>query len=186
MLLRKGTQSLGAFWTVQKSRFANHHPYELKVSVFPLKNTTTPEGLLGVAPSGAPLFISDLYTGSISDKDITKQSGILELLKKGDDCMADKGFNIKDLLEPIGVTLNIPPFLSDKAQFNEEKVENTQSIASVRIHVERATSRIKMYKIITNVVPLSLAGVLNQIWTVCYMLLLFQSPIIDQEKYEED
>ena len=37
--------------------------------------------------------------------------------------MADKGFNIKDLLEPIGVTLNIPPFLSDKAQFNEEEVE---------------------------------------------------------------
>ena len=27
--------------------------------------------------------------------------------------MADEGFNIKDLLEPIGVTLNIPPFLSD-------------------------------------------------------------------------
>ena len=142
--------------------------------------------MLGIAPSGAPVFISDLYTGSTSDKDITKQSGILELLEKGDDCMEDKGFHIKDLLEPIGVTLNIPPFLSDKAQVNEEEVENTQSVASVRIHVERAISRIKMYKIITNVVPLSLAGVLNKIWTVCCMLLLFQSPIIDQEKYEGD
>ncbi|KAL9956114.1 hypothetical protein ACROYT_G037543 [Oculina patagonica] len=101
--------------------------------------------------------ISDLYTGSISDKDITKQSGILELLEKGDDCMADKGFNIKDLLDPIEVTLNIPSFLSDKGQFDEEEVENTQSVASVRIHEERAISRIKMYKIITNVVPLSLA-----------------------------
>ena len=100
--------------------------------------------------------------------------------------MADKGFNIKDLLEPRGVTLNIPPFLSDKAQFNEEEVKNTQSVASVRIHVERAISRIKMNKIITNVVPLSLAGVLNQIWTVCCMLLLFKSPIVDQEKYEGD
>ena len=57
--------------------------------------------------------------------------------------------NIKDLLEPIGVTLNIPPFLSDKAQINEEEVENTQSVASVRIHVETAISRIKMYKITT-------------------------------------
>ena len=55
----------------------------------------------------------------------------------GDDCMADKGFNIKDLLEPIVVTLNVPPFLSDKAQFNEEEVENTQSVASVRIHVNQ-------------------------------------------------
>ena len=57
--------------------------------------------------------------------------------------------NIKDLLEPIGVTLNIPLFLSDKAQINEEEVENTQSVASVRIHVETAISRIKMYKITT-------------------------------------
>ena len=89
------------------------------------KNTTTAKGLLGIAPSGAPVFISDLYTGSISDKEVTKQSGILELLEKGDDCMADKGFNIKDVMEPIGMTLNIPPFLSDKAQFNEEEAEHT-------------------------------------------------------------
>ena len=90
-----------------------------------------------------------IFTLVVFQIDTTK-SGILELLKKGDDCTADKGFNIKDLLEPIGVTLNIPPFLSDKAQFNEEEAENTQSVASIRIHVERATSRIKMYQIITN------------------------------------
>ena len=84
--------------------------------------------------------------------------------------MADKGFNIKDLLVQIEVTLNTPPFLSEKGQFDEEKVETAQSIASVWIHVERAISRIKMYKIINNVVPLSLAGVLNQIWTLCCML----------------
>ena len=77
--------------------------------------------------------------------------------------MADKGFNIKDLLEQIEVTLNTPPLLSEKGQFNEEEVETTRSVASVRIHVERAISRIKMYKIINNVVPLSIAGVLNQI-----------------------
>lgn len=55
------------------------------------------------------------------------------------------------------MTLNIPPFLSEKGKFDEEEVETAQSIASVRIHVERAISRIKMYKIINNVVPLSLS-----------------------------
>ena len=110
-----------------------------------------------IALSGAPAFISHLYTESISDIDITRQSGILELLEKGDDYMADKGLNIKDLLDPNEVTLNIPPFLSEKGQFDEEEVETTQSIASVRIHVERAIGRIKMYKIINNVVPLSLS-----------------------------
>ena len=67
-----------------------------------------------IALSGAPVFISHLYTGSISDIDITRQSEILELLEKGDDYMADKGLNIKDLLDPNEVTLNIPPFLSEK------------------------------------------------------------------------
>ena len=99
--------------------------------------------------------------------------------------MADKGFNIKDLLVQIEVTLNTPPSLSEKGQFDEEEVETTQSVASVRIHVERAISRIKMYKSINNVVPLSLAGVLNQIWTLCCMLLLFQSPNINQENEED-
>ena len=99
--------------------------------------------------------------------------------------MADKGFNIKDLLVQIEVTLNTPPSLSEKGQFDEEEVETTQSVASVRIHVERAIGRIKMYKSINNVVPLSLAGVLNQIWTLCCMLLLFQSPNINQENEED-
>ena len=99
--------------------------------------------------------------------------------------MADKGFNIKGLLVQIEVTLNTPPSLSEKGQFDEEEVETTQSVASVRIHVERAISRIKMYKSINNVVPLSLAGVLNQIWTLCCMLLLFQSPNINQENEED-
>lgn len=89
--------------------------------------------------------------------------------------MADKEFNIKDQLDPIEVTLNIPPFLSDKGQFDEEEVENTQSVASVRIHVERVISRIKMYKIITNVVPLPLAGVLI-IFGQCVACYYYFSP----------
>ena len=145
------------------------------------KNTNTAKGLLGISPSRAPVFISELYNGSISDKDITKQSGVLDLFEKGDGCMADKGFDIKDLLTPLEVDLNIPPFLRNKEQFDESEVDQTQSIASVRIHVERAISRIKMYKIITNEVPITLAGILNQIWTVCCMLTMYQSPIINQD-----
>ena len=75
------------------------------------KNHVTLKGLVGIAPSGAITFISQLYSGSISDREIVERSGFLKLeFDKGDTVMADKGFTIEDLL-PLGVNLNIPPFL---------------------------------------------------------------------------
>ena len=43
--------------------------------------------------------------------------------------MADKRFTIRDLLDPMGVKLNIPIFLEDKAQFQTEQVVVNQRIA---------------------------------------------------------
>ena len=75
------------------------------------KNHTTVKGLVGIAPSGAITFLSQLYSGCISDREIVERSGILYLpYDGGDGVMADKGFTIDDLL-PLGVSLNIPPFL---------------------------------------------------------------------------
>lgn len=56
--------------------------------------------------------------------------------------MADKGFTIKDIL-PLGVSLNIPPFLGGDSQMSAEEVVETQQIASMCIHVERALNKIK-------------------------------------------
>ena len=76
------------------------------------KSHTTLKCLVGIAPHGSVTFVSSLYQGSISDKEITRRSGILSLLEEGDEVMADKGFLIQDLLEPKKATLTIPPFLS--------------------------------------------------------------------------
>ena len=54
--------------------------------------------------------------------------------------MADKGFTIEDLL-PLGVSLNIPPFLGQSQQIPAEDVVKTQVIASLRIYVERAINK---------------------------------------------
>ena len=61
------------------------------------KSNTTLKGLIGIAPHGPITFVSSLYTGSISDKEITRCSGILDLLEANDSVMADKGFDIEDL-----------------------------------------------------------------------------------------
>ena len=69
--------------------------------------------------------------------------------------MADRGFVLNDLLKPLGCTLNIGPFLNNQGQFLEDQVKETRKIANLRIHVERAISIIKTFKILHNVFPIS-------------------------------
>lgn len=92
--------------------------------------------------------------------------------------MADKGFTISDLLEPTTVGLNIPPFVGSKSQQNPSEVIATQEIASERIPVERAINKVKNFQLFNQVVPLSLAGSLDQMWAVCAILTNLQNPII--------
>ena len=75
------------------------------------KNYNTYKGLIGISPSGAVIFVSDLYPGSISDKELTRQCGLLDKLESGDSVMADRGFDIEDDLILLGIKLNILPFL---------------------------------------------------------------------------
>ena len=71
------------------------------------KGHTTLQCLICVDPRGGVMFGSQLYGGSISDKEIVRRSGFLEILKQklqtseilpGDTIMADKGFDIDEEL----------------------------------------------------------------------------------------
>lgn len=142
------------------------------------KNHTTLKSLVGISPGGALTFVSQLYTGHLSDREIVTRSGLLKLpFNRGDAVMADKGFTVEDLL-PLGVSLNIPPFLGSKGQMSPEEVVETQSIAALRIHVERAINKIKNFHIWDSVVPFTNFTVVNQMWAVCAMLCNFQNSII--------
>ena len=91
--------------------------------------------------------------------------------------MADRGFTIKKQLEPLGATLNIPSFLAGKDHLSQEEVTESQTIAAVRIHVERAIHRIKYFRQIRNEIPLTMHGSINQIWTVSCLLCNFMPPL---------
>ncbi|XDV26073.1 hypothetical protein PO909_029871 [Leuciscus waleckii] len=140
------------------------------------KNTNTFKGLIGIAPCGVITFISKLFTGSISDREITRQSGILSLFEPGDACMADKGFVIDQMLSDVGATLIIPPFKRG-TRFSKEDTEKTQNIARLRILVERAIRRVKEYHIWDTTVPLTLSGSVNQLWATCCLMSNYQGPL---------
>ena len=126
--------------------------------------------------------MSQLYTGPLSDKEIVSRCGILhpELWEEGDSIMADRGFTIQELLDPLGVKLNIPAFLDGKEQLDIEDVVFSQTIASVRIHVEHIIARITKFKVLKTEIPLNMNGTINQIWTVACLLCNFMDPLIKQ------
>ena len=141
------------------------------------KHHNTLKALVGISPNGLITFVSKLWAGRVTDKTITKESGVLEKLDSGDNVMADRGFDIHDIL-PEGVTLNIPPFKGSRSQLTGDETEETARIASVRIHVERAIGRVKNYHILEGVMPLSLTKVADQVFTVCCYLTNFLPPLL--------
>ncbi|KAK2552033.1 hypothetical protein P5673_027055 [Acropora cervicornis] len=92
------------------------------------------------------LFVSELFTGYISDKQLTEQSGFYDLLRTlksigyiqdNDATMADKGFTIQTEIENLGVSLNLPPFASAGKQMLLAASNMTSKIAKHRVHIER-------------------------------------------------
>ena len=106
--------------------------------------------------------MSDLYTGRNSGKQIPKCCGILSSLEIDDDIMVNRGFGIEHDL-PVGITLNISPFLKGEPQLSLKDVMHTRRIPLVHILNERAIQRTKYYKLLQAVLRLSLAPDFNKI-----------------------
>ena len=62
-------------------------------------------------------------------------------------------------------------------QFEEDELVETRRIASVRIHVERAIGRLKVFHILNNI-PNCMAGLANQIFFICTILTNFRKPLV--------
>ena len=139
--------------------------------------------LIGVAPNATITYVSKLFPGSVSDKAIVEQSGLLDVFEAGDLILADKGFLIQDIV-PNGVAVNIPPFLN-KGQFTESEIKHTKNIARNRIHVERANARIKDFKIL-NCIPSYLKIHAEKIVQVCAALVNCQYSLIREVRESMD
>ena len=102
----------------------------------------------------------------------------LDICEEGDVIMADKGFLISDLCTPRGVSLIIPPFKKQKKRFLSHEVEATKTIANLRIHVEREMERIQNIRILTGVVPITMASYASKIWKICVRFTNLSPPLV--------
>ena len=121
------------------------------------KGNETVKYLIGVAPQGVIIFISESWGGRASDKMITQNSELLNHLLPGDVVMADRGFRIEEDVGFVGAKLVMPCFTRGKTKLHPSDVETTRKIANVRIHVERVIGFVvRKYRIFEGILPVEL------------------------------
>ncbi|KAJ8048648.1 hypothetical protein HOLleu_01046 [Holothuria leucospilota] len=89
---------------------------------------------------------------------MVKLSGLIEKLEKGGILMADRGFNIQELLLHKEVKLIIPPFkrtTRSTNQFTLSEGKSTNIVANSQIHVERVTECLKEFTFLQGPIPLT-------------------------------
>ena len=76
--------------------------------------------------------------------------------------------------------------MEGRAQLPASEVLEGRKIASVRIHVERAISRIKTFSILKTSLPITFSRIANLIACVCGWLVNFQSVLIAPPQIQDD
>ncbi|XP_066917038.1 uncharacterized protein [Clytia hemisphaerica] len=142
------------------------------------KHHNTVKFLISTTPNSFITFVSEPYTGRISDKAITNDTGFLDTVPSHTRIMADKGFNIQDECVARLIHFLVPPGRRGSAQMTPNEVKTTTQVGKLRILVEQVIRRVKTFRIIAEEVPLSLVEHLNDILIVCCGLSNLKGPII--------
>uniref|UniRef100_A0AAZ1XAQ3 THAP-type domain-containing protein n=1 Tax=Oreochromis aureus TaxID=47969 RepID=A0AAZ1XAQ3_OREAU len=104
------------------------------------KGTHTMKYLVGITPQ---------------DKHVTEQCGILNKLLPGDVVLADRGFDIRDVVGMMCAEVKIPAFTRGFCQLDAKDIENTRAIAHLRIHVERVSGSLgNKFKMLHTTMPI--------------------------------
>lgn len=121
------------------------------------KQKNTVKYLIGIAPCGAVTFISEGWGGRTSDKHITENSGMLDLLEPGDIVLADRGFTVTTEVGLRYAVLKTPAFTEGKPQLSPKAIEESRKVSSVRIHVERVIGTLRnKFKLLNGPIPVTL------------------------------
>ena len=141
------------------------------------KHHNTLKVLVFIAPSSDTMFMSLAYPGSISDKQITKQSGYLDMMQPYTELMVDKGFNISNECAAKRIYVVVPPGKRGLSQMLFSEVTKTKKIAKTRILVEQAIRHLKVFRFIANEVPINILSYIDDILQICAAISNMQSSI---------
>ena len=135
---------------------------------------------IGISPAGAVTFLSHGWGGRISDKQLTIESGFLDLLTFRDSILAHRGFLNAEEVATRGAVLAIPSFTRGKSQMPAKDVDESRKIAQVRIYVERVIGRLKTFKILNSTIPISQVDLLNDVMIVVSALVNLNKSVVSK------
>lgn len=127
-------------------------------------------------------FLSEAWGGRASDKEITLQSGFLDLVGPGDIILADRGFILDAYFSNRVAKLIVLSFTKGK-QLSKEEVFHSKTVSNIRIHVERVIKQIKRYRILQTTLPIKFLKYVDSVIIICAALSnLTQTIDRDNEK----
>ena len=94
--------------------------------------------------------------------------------------MADKGFNIQDLLALHDAVLIAPP-MTRKNNVSARASTATRRVATSKVHFERMIRRLKLFNFHRGVIPLTCKPYVSFAITVCAILVSLQPSIIKEK-----
>ncbi|XP_067120778.1 uncharacterized protein [Centruroides vittatus] len=145
------------------------------------KNDNTLKAVVGCTPGGLVSFVSEAYGGSASDRQIAERSSLCKITEAKDCVMADRGFNIQDLLITKDVVVNTPTFMRGKAQLSSSLLSRDRKISSKRIHIERIIGMARTYKILRQHMHPTVTKLGSEIIFICFMLCNFRPCLVGRD-----
>ena len=151
--------------------------YDIKNITFSsYKNHTTGKTSVWIYSHGGPLPCSDTYPGTVCDKDITEQCGVLDKVNKGKVILTDKGFDMADLCYHKGLLHNRPPLKFDSPE--QSDVSKHFDIATLRINNENFIGRMRDWTILNACWPMNRVDLLGYCFKIfAHIVNTLKSPV---------
>lgn len=144
------------------------------------KNTSTMKALIGCTPGGLISYVSPVYGGSTSDRQIVERSDLPKKCNSGDVLMADKAFTVQDICAPHNVTVATPTFVKGKGYLPHETIMKDRLLSKHRIHIERIIGLLKTYKFLAGKLNHNYVPLASEIVAVIVMLCNFKEDIMGE------
>ena len=146
------------------------------------KNHTTVKMFDSISSWWMVYFRLCFCPGKTYDREIVLKSGLLEkrLWESEYKYLADRSFTVCDIFDDLSQAKVAVVFTRTRPTLYRRN-DNKSADCCGKVHVEQQIQRLKCFQIFSQLLPLKMAGSLNQMMTVCAIVCNLQDPII--EKY---